>query len=154
MTTIPLPPKAVANTSIPLEWRQSASQALVDLADSMMRGALSLMCKSGRVLDPNPKVHRRVIGDLRKYETNGMPCSDQMVRIEALLTGTPAEQCLSDKQKKRKKREASQREQKEIWQRIIDSDNPKDEHRRAFPIRRPKVHQDGNVISGPWDTAG
>ena len=66
------------------------------------------------------------------------------------MTGTPAEQCLSEKEKRREKRKAKQRQHAELWDQIRKSDNPNEAWRRAFPIPRPKVHQDGNVIDGPW----
>ena len=144
-------------TAIPFEWRQSASQELLELANSMMRGAKNLTRQAGRILDPEPKNHGLTIGGLRRYGGSIMPCADQMVRIEAILTGTPVDQCRNEQEKKRKKREARERENAETWRRIHDSENPHEEWQRTFPLPLHKAlepHQNGNVIAGPWDNGG
>jgi hypothetical protein len=81
MQAEPLPP------TVPYEVRQAVSHALIELADEMMRDAQSLLRKSARVMDPDPKKVGRLMGDLRRYGRSDMPCADQMVRIEALLSG-------------------------------------------------------------------
>ena len=147
--------------SIPYEARQAASLALIELADRMMRGAHSLMRKSGRVLDPDPKKVGRFIGSLRKYNDSAMPCSDEMVRIEALLRGVPPEKCLSEAQKRRLEKEAEKRRRQERFDRIHNAKDAYLEHCRTFdndpqtghPLPAKARHVDGNVVEGPWDTA-
>ncbi len=77
----------VQPAGIPYEHRQTASLELIEVADRMMRGAQSLMLKSARVMDPDPRKLGRLIGALRRYGDSQMPCTDEMPRIEALLPG-------------------------------------------------------------------
>ena len=101
-----------AQQPIPDETREAASKVLVELADAMMLGAQSLMRNYVRVLNPDAKVHGRVVSDLRRYQGFGQPCSDEVVHIEALLAGMPAEQCISGAEKRRRARQ----EEKRRWQ--------------------------------------
>ena len=144
---------------IPYETRQAASRALIELADAMMRGAQSLMRKSGRVLDPDPKVQGRALVGLRRYGDSAMPRSAEMIRIEALLRGVPADQCLSEAQKRRLEKEAKKRRREETQQRIWEAKDAYLEHCRTFKIDpRTGYHAaergvDGNVVEGPWPDA-
>ena len=73
-----------------------------------------------------------------------MPCADQMVRIEAILTGTPVDQCRSEQEKKREKREARERDHAETWRRIRESKNPHEEWQRTF--RQPPEQSIRSVV--------
>ncbi len=141
-------------TPIHDELRLAAHERLIELANELMRAAQGLVHKSGLIMNPDPKVHHRVLAGLTTYQGHGLPGSDEVLLIEALLTGTPPEQCRSRAEKRRRKTAARQRETDETWERIRTSPNPNAAWNRAFPLPRPEVHQDGNVISGPWDTAG
>ncbi len=141
-------------TPIHGELRQAAHERLIELANELMRAAQSLILKSGRIMNPDPKVHHRVIAGLTTYRGHALPGSDEVLLIQALLTGAPPEQCQSRAEKVRWEKVARKKKQREIWERIGNSPNPREAHRREFPRSRPRVHQDGNVVSGPWDTAG
>ena len=73
-----------------------------------------------------------------------MPCADQMVRIEAILPGTPVDQCRSEQEKKRKKRETKEREHAETWRRIRESENSHEEWERTF--RQPSQQSIRSVV--------
>ena len=168
--------------TIPYEDRQAASQALLSLADRMMRGAQSLVSKSARVMDPDPKKVGKLIGDLRRYSGANMPCSGEMPRIEALLRGVPEDECLSEHETRRLERAERHRkwdehsnrrfkEESELRNRVrqaLDALNEPAglsatekawvyELLGAFHHRKPlpklPAHVEGNVIEGPWDTA-
>ena len=174
MKTETLPP------SIPYEDRRVANLALIELADRMMRGAQSLMSKSVRVMDPDPSMLRRTLSYLRKYGNSGMPCSDEMVKIEALLLGMPEDECLSERDKRQLKREEDQRREKEWRGRFWEEENKRSQRvekalldlqngrplsvveearlkeiSEAFYCRKelPVVRVEGSVVEGPWDTA-
>ena len=172
----------VQPAGIPYEHRQAASLELIEVANRMMQGAQSLLRKSARVMDPDPKKLGRLIGALRRYGDSQMPCTDEMPRIEALLRGVPEDQCLSEHEKRRLEREerehqrgqARNRRYKEeaelrnrVRQALDELNGPAglsaaekarlkqllDAFTRNKPLPAPVVHVEGNVISGPWDTA-
>ncbi len=53
-------------TPIHGELRQAAHERLIELANELMRSAQSLILKSGRIMNPDPKVHHRVLAGLRR----------------------------------------------------------------------------------------
>ena len=127
-------------TPIHGELRQAAHERLIELANELMRCAQSLILKSGRIMNPDPKVHHRVLAGLTTYRGHALPGSDEVLLIQALLTGTSPEQCQSRAEKGRLKKAARDQKQHEIWERIKDSPNAREAHRREFPRSRPRVH--------------
>ncbi len=122
---------------IPFECRRAASRELLELANTMMRAASGLICKSARVLDPDPKTHGRMIGILRTFASTGVPGSDQMDRIEAILTGVPEDQCRSERETKRQKRKAEHRVRTENWRREFEAEKALKAHERAGLAPKP-----------------
>ncbi len=51
-------------TPIHGELRQAAHERLIELANELMCSAQNLILKSGRIMNPDPKVHHRVIAGL------------------------------------------------------------------------------------------
>ena len=141
-------------TPIHGELRQAAHERLIELATELMRCAQTLFLKSGRIMNPDPKVHNRVIGGLKKYQKHALPGSDQVRLIEALLTGTSPEQCQSRAEKVRLKKAARDQKQHEYWKRITDSPNPRAAWERLHGQEKKGPKQSENVITGPWETAG
>ena len=137
-------------TPIHGELRRAAHERLIELANELMNAAQGLIRKSGRIMDPDPKIHRRVLAGLTNYWGRALPGSDEVLLIEALLTGTPPEQCRSRAEKVRLKKAACRQKQTEIWKRIENSPNPREAWERAFSTRRPQVHQGDTVVAGPW----
>ena len=125
----------------------------------MMRAARGLIHKSAHILSLDPETHNRVVSDLRRYHGNRQPCSDEVVRIEALLSGVPVDQCLTKAERRRWAREEERRRHDETWRRIDESKNAYEEWCRTFGhdprTGRPGAERriEGNVVSGPWDTA-
>ena len=119
-----------------------------------MCSAQNLIRKSGRIMDPDPKVHRRVIAGLTTYRGHALPGSDQVLLIQALLTGTSPEQCQSRAEKVRLKRAARQQKSDETWERIRNSPNPRETWERTdFSGKKKKAPDQGeNVVAGPWNT--
>ncbi len=134
------------------ELRQAAHERLIELANEMMRCAQSLILKSGRIMNPDLKVHHRVIAGLTTYQGHGLPGSDEVLLIQALLDGTPPEQCLSRAEKVRRKKAAREQKSREIWDRINNSPNPREAWERTdFSGKKKKAPKQGeNVVAGPW----
>ena len=143
-------------TPIHVELRQAAHERLIKLANELMRSAQNLFLKSGRIMNPDPKVHRRVLAGLTTYRTHALPASDEVLLIQALLAGSDPAECRSRAEKVRLRHRAERQEQREIWERIGNSPNPREAWDRAFLPGKGKkaVEQGENVIAGPWDTAG
>ncbi len=143
-------------TPIHGEVRQAAHERLIELANELMQSAQSLVRKSGRVMDPDPKVHNRVIAGLRRHRDAGWPGSDEVLLIEALLTGTPPEECLGRAERNRLEKLARQKEHDELWDRIRNSPNPREAWERTdFSGKKKKALKQGdNVVAGPWGAAG
>ena len=139
-------------TPIHGELRQAAHERLIELANELMRSAQSLILKSGRIMNPDPKVHHRVIAGLTTYRGHALPGSDEVLLIQALLTGTSSEQCLSRAEKVRKAKAAKQRKRDETWERIRNSPNPREAWERTdfSGKRKEKPPQGENVVDGPW----
>ena len=140
-------------TPIHGELRQAAHDRLVGLATELMRCAQSLFLKSGRIMNPDPKAHNRVIGNLKTYQKYELPGSDQVWLIEALLTGTSPEQCQSRAEKVRLKKAAQDQKQDEYYKRISNSPDPRAAMERTdFSGKKKKAAEQGeNVIAGPWN---
>ncbi len=66
-------------TPIHGELRQAAHEPLIELANELMPSAQSLILKSGRIMNPDPKVHHRVIAGLTTYLGHGLPGSDEVL---------------------------------------------------------------------------
>ena len=144
---------AKAAASIPLEWRQSASEALMELADAMARGSMSLARKSARLMGSDPKAHRVVIATLRTYASTTMPCNEDMHRIVALLTGVPEDQCRSAAAERRAVRLEERIAHDKAWWRIMESPDRREAWERHCGARKATKSRDGNVVTGPWPTA-
>ena len=142
-------------TPIPGELRQAAHERLIELANELMRCAQHLILKSGRIMNPDPKVHIRVLAGLTTYRGHALPGSDEVLLIQALLTGTSPEQCQSRAEKVRREKVARKRKSREIWDRINNSPNPRKAwEREDFSGKKKKAPEQGeNVIAGPWDNA-
>ena len=143
-------------TPIHGEVRQAAHERLIELANELMRCAQNLILKSGRIMNPDPKVHHRVIAGLTTYRGHALPGSDEVLLIQALLAGTPPEQCQSRAEKVRLKTKARKQRSDEIWERILNSPNPREAWERTdFSGKKKKAPKPGeNVVAGPWETAG
>ncbi len=143
-------------TPINVELRQAAHERLIELANELMHCAQSLFRKSGRIMHSDPKVHHRVLAGLTTYQGHALPGSDQVLLIEALLTGVSPEQCQSRAEKVRRKKAVRRQKSDETWERIRNSPNPREAWDRTDWSGKKKkaVNQGDNVISGPWDTAG
>ncbi len=96
--------------------------------------------------------HHRVIASLRRHRDAGWPGSDEVLPIEALLTGTPPAECLGRSEKNRLKKEARQKEHDKLWDRIRNSPNPREAWERTdFEGKKKKARKlSENVIDGPW----
>ena len=140
-------------TPIHGELRQAAHDRLVELAGELMRCVQSLFLKSGRIMNPDPKAHNRVIGNLKTYQKYELPGSDQVRLIEALLTGTSPEQCQSRAEKVRLEKAAREQKRSEMWDRINNSPNPREAWERTdFSGKKKKAAEQGeNVVAGPWN---
>ena len=79
-----------------------------------------------------------------------------MLLIQALLTGTSPQQCLSRAEKVCREKVARRNKQQKIWDRIGNSPNPREAWKRTdFSDKKKKATKKGeNVVAGPWDTAG
>ena len=143
-------------TPIHGELRQAAHERLIELANELMRAAQQLILKSGRIMNPDPKVHIRVLAGLTTYRGHALPGSDEVLLIQALLTGTSPEQCRSRVEKVRLEKAASKRKRREVWDRINNSPNPREAWERTdFSGKKKKAAAQGeNVVAGPWNTAG
>jgi len=143
-------------TPIHGELRQAAHERLIELANELMRSAQNLILKSGRIMNPDPKVHIRVLAGLTTYRGHALPGSDEVLLIQALLTGTSPEQCQSRAEKVRREKDKAAHRQDEIWQRIRNSPNPREAWERTdFSGKKKKVAAQGeNVVAGPWGDAG
>ena len=139
-------------TPIHGELRQAAHERLIDLANELMRSAQNLILKSGRIMNPDPKVHHRVIAGLTTYRGHALPGSDEVLLIQALLTGTSPEQCLSRAERVRRKTAARRQKSDETWERIRNSPNPREAWERTdFSGKKKKAPKQGeNVVAGPW----
>ncbi len=139
-------------TPIHGELRQAAHERLIDLANKLMCSAHSLILKSGRIMNTDPKVHHRVIAGLTTYRGHALPGSDEVLLIQALLTGTPPEQCQSRAEKVRCKKAARRQKSDETWERIRNSPNPREAWERTdFSGKKKKAPKQGeNVVAGPW----
>ncbi len=138
------------------ELRQAAHERLIELADELMRAAQGLFHKSGLIMNPDPKVHHRVFAGLTRYRGHELPGSDEVLLIQALLTGTSPEECQSRAEKVRRKREESRQKQQKIWDRIGNSPNPREAWEQTdFSGKKKKAcKHEGNVVLGLWDTNG
>ena len=143
-------------TPIHGELRQAAHERLIELANELMRCAQHLILKSGRIMNPDPKVHIRVLAGLTTYRGHALPGSDEVLLIQALLTGTSPEQCQSRAEKVRLEKAAHRRKHDKIWDRIRNSPNPRKTWERTdFSGKKKKAAAQGeNVVAGPWDNAG
>ncbi len=143
-------------TPIHGELRQAAHERLIELATELMRCAQSLFLKSGRIMNPDPKAHNRVIGGLKTYQKHELPGSDQVLLIEALLSGTPPEQCQSRAEKVRLEKAARTQQNHDVWELIRNSPNPREEWKKQFDpyVKKKAVKKGENVVAGPWETAG
>ncbi len=139
-------------TPIHGELRQAAHERLIELANELMCAAQSLILKSGRIMNPDPKVHHRVLAGLTTYRGHALPGSDEVLLIQALLTGTPPEQCQSRAEKVRCKKAARRQKSDETWERIRNSPNPREAWERTdFSGKKKKAPKQGeNVVAGPW----
>ncbi len=142
-------------TPIHGELRQAAHERLIELANELMRSAQNLILKSGRIMNPDPKVHHRVIAGLTTYRGHALPGSDEVLLIQALLTGTPPEQCQSRAEKVRREKAARRQKSEETWERIRNSPNPREAWERTdFSGKKKKACKQGeNVVAGPWNNA-
>ena len=135
-------------TPIHGELRQAAHDRLVELATELMRCAQSLFLKSSRIMNPDPKAHNRVIGNLKTYQKYELPGSDQVRLIEALLTGTSPEQCQSRAEKVRLEKAACEQKRSEMWDRINNSPNPREAWERTdFSGKKKKGRRAGRERS-------
>jgi len=144
------------------EARDAAARELMDLADRMLRGAMS-MTKKANDLKAGVAAGK-VISAFRFYHTSRMPAADETHRIEAILRGVPLEQCLSEAEKRRQEKEAERQRNYEQFKR--HQDEQWDEFiawkRAQLPsawaeTRKPKNPdvklQPNGVIQGPWGGA-
>ena len=146
--------------AIPYEARCSASEGLIELADTMMRSAQALIRQSGRLLNPDPNVHGRVIISMRRHANSGLPGSGHMDFIEARLFERSAKECASHREKLQAKKRDEDRERDQTWRDIRKAENSYLEHCRQFNLDpstgRPRpetVKTNGNVVEGPWPDA-
>ena len=131
-------------TPIHGELRQAAHERLIELANELMRSAQSLILKSGRIMNPDPKVHCRVIAGLTTYRGHALPGSDEVLESKALLAGTSPEQCQSRAEKVRLEKAAHQRKHDQIWDRINNSPNPREAWKRTdFSGKKKKTLKQG-----------
>ena len=140
-------------TPIHGELRQAAHERLIELATELTRCAQSLFLKSGRIMNPDPKVHHRVLAGLTTYRGHGLPGSDEVLLIQALLAGTSPEQCQSRAEKVRLEKAAREQKRSEMWDRINNSPNPREAWERTdFSGKKKKAAKQGeNVVAGPWN---
>jgi hypothetical protein len=76
--------------------------------------------------------------DLRRYQGFGQPCSEEVVRIEALLAGMPAEQCVTEAEKRRRARQEERRRWEERSQ--------ERERQRAGDVPRRARSEDRDIL--------
>ncbi len=143
-------------TPIHGELRLAGHKRLIELADELIRAAQGLFHKSGLIMNPDPKVHHRVLAGLTTYRGYGLPGSDEVLLIQALLTGTPPEECQSRAEKVRREKAARKQKSDETWERIRNSPNPREAWERTdFGCKKKKAcKHEGNVVLGLWDTNG
>ena len=105
---------------LPQNVRQAGYDALAELSNRMSRGAASLFKHAMLLRLDNPKNHRKALAQLRRYQTFGMPCSENVAKIEGALMGlTEAEsKAFKERQSLKKSRQerANKKERTRYWE--------------------------------------
>lgn len=159
---------------LPENIRRAGYDALHELSNRMARGSTSLLRHALRLLPDDAKSHREALAQLRRYQSFEMPCSEEVAVIEGALMSLnePESKALSERRRleKHKKDEAERKR----WEEAQKSPRPtywemnaREEVKslqsevhalakraRALDMPEAKPSKNGNVISGPWDTAG
>ena len=145
---------------IPPKARADAACELMDLADRMFRGGQSLMSKAARLIEGDPAKDHIIMGAIVRYQDSAMPATDEVARIEAVLRGVPAQKCLSEAEKRRRRKDKQARERderskerdQEEWAEFWAWKRKQFWAERERAERKTEVTEDG-VIQGPWGEA-
>ena len=105
---------------LPENIRRAGHDALEELANRMSRGAMSLYRHAARLRSDEPKSHHEALGQLRRYQGFGMPCFEEVAKIEGALTGLtePESRALTERRRiEKSRRERAEKEQRaESWE--------------------------------------
>ena len=103
---------------LPDNIRRAGHDALEELANRMSRGAMSLYRHAARLRSDEPKSHHEALGQLRRYQGFGMPCFEEVAKIEGALTGLtePESRALSERRRiEKSRRKRAEKERRAEW---------------------------------------